>query len=99
MSSVAEVEHDCGKTTCLEEKISCTHGLIELRPWLCCGLFVLLAGEEGVPAADPEEVVEADAAGCGGFGVQRVGCVNPGANAILTRSTGDEGESEASSSR
>ena len=99
MSSVAEVEDEVGETAGLEEKISGAYGLIELRPGLGGGLVFQLAGGESVPAADPEEMVEADAAGCGGFGVQRVGCIDPGADAILTRSTGDEGESEASSSR
>ena len=49
-------------------------------------------------AADPEEAVEVDADGGSGFGMERVGDVDPGADAACIRETGDEGERERGAS-
>jgi hypothetical protein len=45
-------------------------------------------------AADPEQAVEVDADGRGGFGVERVGHVDPGADASDARQTRDERKGE-----
>ena len=45
-------------------------------------------------AADPEQAVEVDADGGGGFGMERVGDVDPGADAACIGETGDEGKRE-----
>jgi hypothetical protein len=45
-------------------------------------------------AADPEQAREIYADGCGGFGVQRVRHVDPGADAAGICEAGDEGESQ-----
>jgi hypothetical protein len=66
-----------------------------LRISLC---FVGHAGKSELlwfgAAADPEQAIEVDTDGCGGLGVERVGHVDPGADAIVLCQTRDEGEGE-----
>jgi hypothetical protein len=50
-------------------------------------------------AADPEKAVEVDTDGGGGLGVERVGHVDPGADASDVCQTRDEGEREGGSAR
>lgn len=45
-------------------------------------------------AADPEQAVEVDADGGSGFGMERVGDVDPGADAACVGEAGDKGERE-----
>ena len=72
--------------------------MIELGPGFGSGLVFQLADGSGGPTADPKQMVEADAAGCCGFGIEGVRSVNPGADAILAGTAGDEGEGQAGSS-
>jgi hypothetical protein len=45
-------------------------------------------------AADPEQAVEVDTDGCGGFGMKSVGDIDPGADATCICEAGDKGERE-----
>ena len=50
-------------------------------------------------AADPEQAVEVNADGCGGFGMESVGDIDPGADAACIRETGNEGKRERGAAR
>jgi hypothetical protein len=45
-------------------------------------------------AADPEEAIEVNAGSSGGLGMERVGHVDPGADAVVLRQTRDEGKGQ-----
>ena len=65
--------------------------MIETGPGFCCGIWRF--------AADPEELAEGYAVGGGGFGVECVVGVDPGAYAVFLGAPGEEGEGKAGAAR
>ena len=82
-----KVEDDGGESAGLEEEIGSSEGLVESGPGFGCWVRGF--------AADPEKLAEGYAVGGGGFGVEGVVSVDPGADVVFLGTGCEEGEGQA----